>query len=221
MARSGLLRRAFFYSGLWLAALSFQPALAESPPGSPPLDLESENRRLQAELGLARQPRNYFVIDFAEGKIYLKLRGIVLREMAWDRACSWGGVPPYLPLALQRVTPDAPRRPAIQPGSLGKSGGSPLDALELADMPERYRMELSGGIVLSIGPAPQGFLRRISGAFKNLAKVLIRPILTLWHASRNRPYVCIDITLDRESAQALYWSSSPGIQGFVIPKGHR
>ena len=168
-----------------------------------------ESRLLEEELNLSLKPDIYFVFNLKKKVVYIKSRGILLKELQIKDFNFWG-----TPVSVNayRVKGKSaliePEREIIKPGESKKNDKYKVDAFELTDMPSRYTVVLDGGIAIYIKPLTEGVFSGISNFSYSSARFLTRPILTLWNVFKGKPYTAIDIVLDKNDARAFYWSLS-------------
>jgi hypothetical protein len=184
-----------------------------------------DNQVLGQELGLAKVPSFYFILNLAEKKLAIKSRGIILREWQLKRVRYWGKPVPSKPLAMiKKTAPFIPQRKSIKPGAAKiqdktkeKQDKFELEVLELEDMPYAYSFYLEGNISVSIRPKAVGFPSFLGGVAHSFKWYFFNPIKTLWLALRKQSYATIDLSLEsRKEAQALYWSLLEGLKGIII-----
>ncbi|MBU1713335.1 MAG: hypothetical protein KKD47_09555 [Proteobacteria bacterium] len=168
-----------------------------------------ESRLLEEELKLSRKPDIYFVFNLKEKIVYVKARGISLKELQIKHFKCWGS-----PVSVNayRVREKSaliePEREMIKPGESKKNEKYKVDAFELADMPSSYTVVLDGGVAIFIKPSTEGIVSGISNASYSSVRFVTRPILMLWNVLKGTPYTAIDIVLDKNDARAFYWSLS-------------
>ncbi len=221
-----------------LATLSLPGLLPAAPPAAPPPpppgadveELARENQLLAAELALAGKPQFYLVFDFPARRISLKARGRAFKQWDIRGFAFWGSIATSRPLELlERSAFSQPQRVVLAPTPAGDpaadSSAVPapttfeIDALELADMPDRFTLTLEEGIRISVAPRRKG-----TGAF--FARLGHRlwwngtlPLRSLWSALTGKPYVAIDLALAPEDAQALYWAFPEGTIAILYHPG--
>lgn len=180
--------------------------------------LKEENQLLNAEMGLARKSGIYFVFDLKGKKIYLKARGAVFKEWQIKGMKLWGSPPPIKPLlVLKKSTFIKPKREKIKPGSQNGTDTDTfeVEALELKDMPLRYGLHISDGVLISVRPKTEGLVSGILNICHSLKWHTSRPLLTVWNALRRKPFTAVDLILDDVDAQALYWAVSEGAGSII------
>jgi len=166
-----------------------------------------ESRLLNEELKLSRKPDIYFVFDLKGKMIYIKSRGITLKELLIKEYNFWGS--PVSVNAYRVKEKSAfiePEREMIKPGEIKINDKYKVDAFELSDMPSRYTIILDSGVAIYIKPLTEGIFSGISNVSYSSVRFLTRPILTLWNVLKGKPYTAIDILLDKNDARAIYWS---------------
>jgi len=166
-----------------------------------------ESRFIEEELKLSRKPDVYFFFNLKEKIIYIKSRGISLKEMQIKEFNCWGtpvSVNAYR--VRKKSTFNEPEREMIKPGEIKKNDKYKVDAFELSDMPSRYTIILDSGAAIYIKSSTEGIVSGISNASYSSVRFLTRPILTLWNVLKGKPYTAIDILLDKNDARAIYWS---------------
>ncbi len=199
-----------FYKLLFLCL--FLAVRVEAAP-APELDrLVRENNLLKSEHQLAKTPQVYVLFDLVEKKIFIKARGTVLKELSIDSLRIWGASIQVKPLTLLKK--DAliePGRKEIKPAKEGEETTSELEALQVGDMPARYRLSLDGNIWLYVRPKAEGTLSTVLNILSSLKSYLIiKPLGTLWHALRGESFTEIVLYLSENDARSLYWALQEG-----------
>ncbi len=175
-----------------------------------------ESRLLEEELKLSRKPAIYFVFDLKGKMVYIKARGIPLKELQIKDFNCWGS--PAAANAYQvreKSTFIEPVREMIKPGENKKNENYKVGALELADMPSRYTVVLDGGVAIFIKPLTEGIVSGISNVSYSSVRFFTRPILMLWNVLKGKPYTAIDIVLDKNDARAFYWTLSENSNAII------
>jgi len=109
-----------------------------------------------------------------------------------------------------------PGRKEIKPAKEGEETTSELQALQVGDMPARYRLSLDGNIWLYVRPRAEGTLSTLLNTLSSLKSyVIIKPMGTLWHALRGESFTEVVIYLSENDARSLYWAFQEGY-GCVI-----
>lgn len=190
--------------------------------------LETANRRLRAEYGLASKSQIYFMFDLEERKVQFKASGLAIAELPVHSVQYWG------PVATDKVRTVAskhsffaPEREVLKipsPDESTDSGAKPksdpkkfeLAALELSDMPSSFRLRFDDGLLISVSPAPEGILSRLWRALGNGFWYLSRPLLTLWSTLHKENHTEIMLTMPSRDAQLLYWSLTEGASCLLV-----
>ncbi len=168
-----------------------------------------ESRLLEEELKLSRKPDIYFVFNLKEKMVYIKSRGIPLKELQIKEFNFWGSpVSVSASRVREKSTFIEPEREMIKPGESKKNEKYKVDAFEVTDMPSRYTIVLDGGIAIYIKPLTEGIFSGISNYSYSFVRFLTRPIQMLWSVLKGKPYTAIDIVLDKNDAMAFYWTLS-------------
>jgi hypothetical protein len=204
-----------FYKLLFLCLF-----LARSVEAAPPPELDRlirENDLLKSEHQLAKTPQVYVLFDLVEKKIFIKARGTVLKELSIDSLGIWGASIQVKPMTLLKK--DAliePERKEIKPAKEGEETTSELQALQVGDMPARYRLSLDGNIWLYVRPRAEGTLSTLLNILSSLKSYLIiRPMGTLWYVLRGGSFTEIVVYVSENDARSLYWTFQEGY-GCVI-----
>jgi hypothetical protein len=200
-------------------ALALLLALAPRPSAAADDDVRAlwrENRRLAAEVELAKGPKSYFVLDLGARTAALRVRGMTLAEWPLEKALVWGKRLRTAPLALERK--DALPRPAVVPGEEKSAANLDAQILEVGDMPAAYRVGLEGNVEIRVIPAPGASLREgVLHAARLLRWRLLRPLRTLEDRRSRREATYVLLVLRADDARAVYWSFYEGIKGIVLP----
>lgn len=179
----------------------------------------NETRLLESELKLAKKPIIYFIFNLKDKKVFLKSRGLILKEMKIEDLKFWGEPVDVASRSMLKKSAlfKEPKREKIDPNKNKEEeaetttttttpGTFDIEALELKDMPATYRLEFEGGIFISIGSAGTGFFSKLYNAGSNLGWYISRPLITIWNSVRSRSYTSIYLTLNEEDARSIYWS---------------
>jgi len=189
----------------------------EAAPAAELDQLARENNLLKSEHQFAKTPHVYVLFDLVEKKIFIKVRGTVLKELPITSLKIWGAPISVKPMTLLKK--DAfiePGRKEIKPAKEGEETTSELQALQVGDMPARYRLSLDGNIWLYVRPRAEGTLSTLLNTLSSLKSyVIIKPMGTLWHALRGESFTEVVIYLSENDARSLYWAFQEGY-GCVI-----
>lgn len=185
-------------------------------------------RVLEAEIKIARNPKPYFVVDARDSTVRIKAAGVALKTIPIRRMIAWGDAVPPTPLRLnQKSTLIEPKRPIINPNAAKKqtagedrlasdAAADVLDALEVKDMPTRFRLELDQGIHVTVRPAPDGIVAWGREWAYSAAWYLSRPLATVWSRARGKPYAALYLRVAPQDARALYWACANGSEVLVV-----
>ncbi len=166
-----------------------------------------QNQLLEEEIKLSRKPDIYYVFNMLEMKIYIKARGINLKEFSIQDFSRWGKPFSVNVFKVKRKsTFIKPARETIKPGDEKKKDNFELEALELKDMPTRYTIVFEGGATLFIRPSSEGFISTTGNFFYSSYKLLTRPLLMVWNTLKGKSYKAFNIVLNENDARAVYWS---------------
>lgn len=192
-----------------------------------PEDLLRTQATLTSEYGLARAPNFYFVLDVSGKKLELRVRGMVLRSWPLSSMQFWGK--PNFQGNVELKTKSAlktPERIVVRPTG-GEEQAAPeakgegpefeLEALELKDMPESFRLEFDNGFHVSVrssAAASGGFFKGLWNSWNWYVGLPIRSFLSRGH---NGSSAWLELVFEeKHDAQAIYWHFFEGIRGIVI-----
>jgi len=191
-------------------------------------DLKDENSLLEAELRLASQRASYIILDMRTEsdsvpvRINLNNRGRVLREFDVDTIRyrrTKGLVIEPIPL-IKKMAFFPPKRKEIRPHKPedGADTISELEFLELKDMPSNYTLSFGKGLLISVTGQPKSLISRFIYLLRS-ALIHIRYSLTIaWNHFWDKEFAIVEIIMDKEDAQALYWSLDEGMSIVVMEK---
>jgi len=189
----------------------------EAAPAAELDQLARENNLLKSEHQFAKTPHVYVLFDLVEKKIFIKVRGTVLKELPITSLKIWGAPISVKPMTLLKK--DAfiePGRKEIKPAKEGEETTSELQALQVGDMPARYRLSLDGNIWLYVRPRAEGTLSTLLNTLSSLKSYLIiKPLGTLWYVLRGGSFTEIVVYVSENDARSLYWTFQEGY-GCVI-----
>lgn len=213
---------------LLIVLLSWMPAGADDL-----AELAQRNRLLQAEYDLAKSQHLYFVIDLPAYRILFRASGITLAELPILSVRSWGRPADGLtytlakksarkePVRQQIMIPPAPgaepEKPA-EPEIKGKKPEAPaVQALEIADMPTDYVLQLDDGTLLTVHArlTEGSFRERLRQQAVRLSWYITRPLISVWQHWHGNPYNEMLLTLPEREARMLYWSFQEGAHCLV------
>lgn len=183
-------------------------------------NLWRENQFLKAEFRLAQKPRVYFVFNLPMEKVFIKARGVVLREFDAQLKNIWGDPVAIKPhVLLKKGSLFKPKRRSIEPGKGTLSADEfKLNALELDDMPSTYTLSMDDGISIYVRSRPNTILSSLWNIICSFYRSLYRPLVTILRAMHGKPYTTIDLILEKRDAQALYWSIMEGTESIIMVK---
>jgi hypothetical protein len=165
--------------------------------------LEEANALLQAEYQLAKKEQLYFFFDLPARQVRIKASGVTLATLPAAQVQQRGQRGQAGLRSLRaRQTSSPPQRVAIDPGAVKKAGKFELQALELDDMPDAYRLLLDDGTILTVAPRTEGFW----GQLTEMTAQLRWRLICKWYSLRGKPYTELRLTLAAPDARRLYWS---------------
>lgn len=185
-------------------------------------------RALEAELRLASKEKIYLILDARDATVRVKAAGLTLKTLPITRWTSWGDPVAPAPRTLvrrsaliepkrPRITPEAAEQPNDDAGVLASPrAGTDLDALELKDMPARFRLALDQGVRIVVRPEPEGFFSRWWEQAHYAGWYLTRPLPTVWNYMLGRPYTALYLRIAAQDARALYWACRDSAELLVI-----
>ena len=170
--------------------------------------LMRENSLLRSEVQLAKSTQIYVILDLQKSRVLIKGKGVVLQDLPLKSFTTWGAPVQPKALTLQRKTAlIEPGREEIRPKKSEEEPGSELQALQLEDMPARFRLNFDEGIRVYVKPASTGLLSFILNLMSFLKSYLVtRPLGTLWNGLHRQNYTEIVLYLSETDAKSLYWS---------------
>ena len=181
-----------------------------------------ENQLIETELRIAQTRQIYSIFDLKNKKIYLKARGLLLRELSIDVFRVWGNLPAVKAATLTRKSALFPPKRVLVTPKAGDDDTQPsVETLELKDMPTNYTLVLEGNISISVRPKPTHLLSSLWSIRYPVQWYLARPVLTVWHALWKKPFTSIEIVLEEGDARSLYWSFLEGMKAIVLSPGSR
>jgi hypothetical protein len=188
---------------------------------------------LNAEYGLAKEAKFYFVFDVLGKKLELRVRGMVLRTWPIESMRFWGRPEFAGPAELVKKTAlKAPERVVLKPGESelvapapgakpaepGSTADYDLEALELRDMPKRFSLDLSNGLHITVmakaGGVP-GLGARLRTAWR---WYIALPLRNLFGRRGSKGLSELEIVFaDDKDPQSIYWHLFDGIKGIILP----
>ena len=183
--------------------------------------LEDKTLLLESELELAKKPHIYFIFNLKNGGIFLKSRGVMLKEMKIEDIKFWGRPLDTKPRTLlKKSSLFEPKREKIEPEKSKEkettdTSSFEVKALELKDMPTSYRLVFHESIFISIRPKATGIISKLYNTGRFVIWYLSRPILTVWHSIRSKPFAAIYLTVNEEDARSIYWSLTENSESII------
>jgi hypothetical protein len=175
------------------------------------------NSRWQPEYQLAKTPQIYLIFELVGRKILIKARGVVLRELLIESYSVWGT--PVQPKPLALVSKSAirkPKRTEVKPAQKEEKDPSAFPAIQVEDMPARYRLNFDEGIRIYVRPKSEGMLVTVLNLFSFLKSNLItRPIGFLWNELHGENFTEIAVYLNEKDARSLYWAFQEGFSCII------
>ncbi|MGB9836594.1 MAG: hypothetical protein ACPLRX_07635 [Candidatus Saccharicenans sp.] len=206
------------------------------------LAILKENKFLEQELLLAKNPQYYFVINLKEKKIELRARGMVLKSWtARDIKYLGPAVPIEIVTLTQKTALKPPKRLLINPAENqnkseaaarseenkdkkkesekagATSGSNPSDnfelqALEITDMPSSYELVLSNGLEVAVRTLGKETARQRK---ELVSWYILRPVRNLFSGGKTeKPRLIIYFDKERD-AQGIYWAFIDGLKGLI------
>ena len=220
-----------------------QPPAKIQPKGQVNLPLLIENKFLEEEYSLAKNPQYYFVLNLKDKKTELRARGMVLKSWTASQV-RYSGRPVPLKVATlkQKSALNPPQRKMIKPGESeivttqsqanqakkqektksdkAVTAASPdsqefqLEALEITDMPTSYELILDNGLRISVRSKISG-RRKMQQAVENILWYIWLPVKN-FVINRKNPETRMILYFDNpRDAQGLYWAFIDGIKGII------
>lgn len=195
--------------------------------------LLQSNRLLGAEFDLAKTQQLYFVIDLPDKHIFFRTSGVTLAELPILSLSIWGRPADGITYTLAKKTarqepvreqvlippapgkePEKPVEPVIESG---KPAAPALQALEIADMPTDYVLQLDDGTLLAVHAKLEeaGFLARMRQKIAHAFWFLARPLISVWHRVHGSSYNEVLLILPEKETRMLYWSFQEGAHCLV------
>lgn len=190
-------------------------------------DLGRKQDVLNSEYSLARTPNYYFVLDVSGKTLDLRARGVTMKSWPLRSMRFWGEPAFQGNVELKKKsTLKAPQRIVIRPDDEQEETETAEDsapaeydveALELKDMPESFRLEFDNGFyvyIRSSSSMADGFLGKLWNAWKWHVGL---PIWNLINTGEGKAKAWLELAFENKSdAQAIYWHFFEGIQGIIL-----
>lgn len=174
------------------------------------------NRRLEAELALAKSPAVYLLVQTEARTAELRIRGMSLKKWKLARLRIWGSPPRIEPLkVIHRTGWTAEERINFTPGKEikkeNKSKNIGDDVLEIEDMPSRYSFLMENKVRINIRPRASGIFGRVGSVGTGLFRSISMPLKSLWMFVLDKEFTSIFIkTETKKDAQEIFWSIPEG-----------
>jgi hypothetical protein len=205
-------------------------------------ELEQEirdNRLLEQEYQLVKDPKMYLVFRLSENRIELRLRGLLLREIPVREALVLGRLPERQMILNLRTkeTERPPQRSQVNPQEAIETTSSVPNAapgttqpgfsnpqfnepkmLELSNMPSRYNLVFDGALSIMIRPAETpveetGFRGRLTrwGVWWSDAIARFRVRMGRSQVPQLR------LSLADEDCRRIFWSFNENAKALFVP----
>jgi len=198
--------------------------------------LAKKQSSLNAEYGLAKDSKFYFVFDVLGRKLELRVRGMALRTWPLQSMRFWGQ-PDFAGTVelVKKTALKAPERIVIKPGETEEApapapAAKPeapgteaapaefdLEALELRDMPKRFELDFDNGlhvIIKARGGAASSFGTQLRDAWRWYVQM---PLRNLFGREEGAGTSQLELVFDEEKdAQSIYWHFFDGIKGIIL-----
>jgi hypothetical protein len=185
---------------------------------------------MEQEYAIAKTGKSYFIFDFEDKMVFLKAKGIVLKQWPIAKFIRWGWATALLPYTIKNktalnppertdVTPVKNDQAAAEGGTVPAPANDPkktstsddLEILELVKMPVKYTLVLPDEIKIIIHPQKKGLARFWEGFGRIFSRGIARPYQTIVRAIKKSPFTDIEIVFPKENdAKGVYWSFFEG-----------
>ena len=184
--------------------------------------ISMENRLLELEAKAAAKPVTYVVLDLISKKMYLKIRGVTLKEfdIADSDTIGIGQLDEFYSLVTVKAI-FAPKRKEIKPPAQKKeekpaSTTQEADSYSVGDMPSNYTLIFDKGLSISISQHFKGgFLLSILNYINKKMGKLWNSSKLLWSHLKKTPFIKILVVMSKDDAHAFYWAL-PEKADFII-----
>ena len=212
----------FVFMLLLFIFLSWRPALSDDSNIQDINKIRRENRLLELEAKAASKPVTYVVLDLAKKKIYLKIRGVILKEFDIVDSDTIGIGQLDESYSLVNVKAIfAPKRKEIKPPDQKKEEKTPAtsqeaDSYSIEDMPSNYTLTLDKGLSISVSQHFKGnfLLSTLNFIGKKMSRLWNSSKL-LWSYIKKTPFIKILAVMSKDDARAFYWAL-PEKADFII-----
>lgn len=178
------------------------------------LTLSLQNTLLETELSLAKKRDSYVLIDTSGKRIFLKGKGVLLREWEIKKISIWGIPFSADPSSLIKKTSlFPPKREKIEPKGKSDDEKFELEAMELQDMPVRYNLYFERNIHVYVWVQKKNVLSSFAQMFHSFKWHTLCPIYAVYYSLKKQPFTAINLGLtSRGDGQSLYWALREGIK---------
>ncbi|MBI3585001.1 MAG: hypothetical protein HY096_13785 [Nitrospinae bacterium] len=187
------------------------------------IKIRRETRLLELEAKAAAKPVAYVVLDMAKKKIYLKIRGVTLKEFDIVDSDTIGIGQLDESYSLVNVKAIfAPKRKEIKPPAQKKeektsSTTQEVDSYSVEDMPSNYTLILDKGLSISVSPHFKGnFLLSTLNYINKKMSRLWNSSKLLWSYLKKTPFIKIVTTMSKDDARAFYWALPEKAEFIII-----
>ncbi len=215
----------FVFTLLLFIFLSLGTALSDDSNIQDINKIRRETRLLELEAKAAAKPVTYVVLDLAKKKIYLKIRGVILKEFDIVDSDTIGIGQLDESYSLVNVKAIfAPKRKEIKPPDQKKeekpsSTTQEIDSYNVEDMPSNYTLILDKGLSISVSQHFKGnFLLSTLNYINKKISRLWNSSKLLWSYLKKTPFIKILAVMSKDDARAFYWAL-PEKADFIIIKG--
>jgi len=189
--------------------------------------LKQEVSLLESELKAAAKPAVYAILNIESRKIYLKIKGVILKEFNIAEIKTIGIVHfngYYSMVKRKAIFP--PKRIEIKPHRTEEKenlAASPQEAIRqtdtfgIEDMPSNYTLIFNEGLSISVSPIfKDGFFMSVLNQTSRGLRYIWNSSCKIWNYFKKTPFIKIQIALERDDARALYWSLPDNVDFIVI-----
>jgi hypothetical protein len=175
--------------------------------------IKREASLLELEAKAAAKPASYVILDLTKKKIYLKIRGVTLKEfeIAGSEIIGIGQLDESYSLITVKAI-FAPKRKEIKPPSQKKEEKPAdttreADSYSVADMPSNYTLIFDKGLSISVSQHFKGnFLLSTLNYINKKVSQLWNSSKLLWSYIKKTPFIKIIAVMDKDDARAFYWA---------------
>lgn len=177
----------------------------------------NENILLRSEYDLAKKSQIYVVFNLAQKKVFIKARGLILKEYPILSYNRWGYKVIPRPLKLmEKGWLVRLERKKIVPSKDDSKIYLDQDFFDVNDMPSRYKLKWDGSVWIFVRPESKKILSRILNLLSIIKSFIIKPFNSLIYALIGKKYTEIEIYLDENDSKSLFWSLQQGYQCIIF-----